>query len=76
MLHSHSINAVMATLLQQHKGKGCAGEFRVTNLEMIKVRSRSPWQLRNQQSQHISHPLGPHPWTACLLTTLSWLGSG
>lgn len=38
MLHSHSINAVMATLLQQsNKGKGCVGEFRVTNLEMIKV---------------------------------------
>lgn len=27
----------MATLLQQHPGRNCAGEFRVTNLEMIKV---------------------------------------
>ena len=42
VLHSHSINAVMATLLQQHKGKGCAGEFKVTNLEMIKASSRNP----------------------------------
>lgn len=37
VLHSHSINAVMATLLQEgNTGKGC-GEFRVTNLEMIKA---------------------------------------
>ena len=38
VLHSHSINAVMATMLQEsNEGIGCVGEFRVTNLEMIKV---------------------------------------
>lgn len=38
VLHSHSINAVMATMLQEdNKGTGCVGEFRVTKLEMIKV---------------------------------------
>jgi methylthioribulose 1-phosphate dehydratase/enolase-phosphatase E1 len=33
VLHSHSLNAVMATLLDE-----AAPEFRVTHLEMIKAR--------------------------------------
>jgi len=37
VLHSHSLNAVAATLLDQ----GCS-EFRATHLEMIKARSRVP----------------------------------
>lgn len=37
VLHSHSMNAVLATMLQDYPGNDCVGEFRVTNLEMIKV---------------------------------------
>ena len=56
VLHSHSINAVLATLLQEgNKGEGCVGEFRVTNLEMIKVR---PCHAAGSHIDKLLHHIG------------------
>ena len=49
VLHSHSLNAVMVTLLDE-----AAPEFSVTHLEMIKVRTK-PWQ-RAEYCQLVHHP--------------------
>lgn len=59
VLHSHSINAVMATMLQPTTpGKGCCvGEFRVTNLEMIKVCVSTSLQMKLSRVNVSCHSL-------------------
>lgn len=46
VIHSHSLNAVMATMLEPD-----CNEFHITHVEMIKVR-RAPRHTRSQMSMH------------------------
>lgn len=47
-MHSHSLNAVMATMIDEH-----ASEFKVTHLEMIKVCRRGSMYMRPHHVQGI-----------------------
>lgn len=71
MVHSHSMNAVLATVLDPH-----ASEFTVTHLEMIKVRPRSAAASyvlggfsRRSQTQAQWLPLTTCHCSACLRCT-------
>ncbi len=51
MLHSHSLNAVLASLIDEQ-----SNEFSVTHLEMIKVGRYLAWQAELQRFRFLLFP--------------------